>query len=67
MSTKSPTALAVLEADAKKLILEQERLGLDIVNDGEVQRSGYFSVFYDSFDGFMPTGIGEPTLLHDGR
>jgi 5-methyltetrahydropteroyltriglutamate--homocysteine methyltransferase len=63
----NPAALEVLEAAAKEIILKQESLGLDIVNDGEVQRSGYFSVFYDTFDGYMPTGIGEPTILGDGR
>jgi 5-methyltetrahydropteroyltriglutamate--homocysteine methyltransferase len=63
----NPTALTVLEDYAKELILKQERIGLDIVNDGEVQRSGYFSVFYDSFDGYLPTAIPLPTILDDGR
>ncbi len=64
---RNPTALAVLEEGAREIILKQESLLLDIVNDGEIQRSGYFSVFYDCFDGYMPTGINVPTLLDDGR
>ena len=64
---RNPTSLAVLEEEAKEIILKQESLLLDIVNDGEIQRSGYFSVFYDCFDGYMPTGINVPTLLDDGR
>ena len=64
---RNPTSLAVLEEEARGNILKQESLGLDIVNDGETQRSGYFSVFYDCFDGYMPTGINVPTLLDDGR
>ena len=64
---RNPRALAVLEEEAKEIVLKQESLGLDIVNDGEIQRSGYFSVFYDCFDGYMPTGINVPTLLDDGR
>ena len=64
---QNPAVLAILEEEATQIILTQERLGLDIVNDGEIQRSGYFSAFYDSFEGYLPTGIAGQTLLDDGR
>lgn len=52
---------------AKTLIQMQESTGIDVVNDGEIQRSGYFSIFYDCFNGYLPTNIGLPMFLDDGR
>ena len=55
-----------LELVAAKAIKSQEQIGIDIVNDGELQRSGYFSVFYESLEGFLPTSIRVPYFLNNG-
>ena len=47
---RNPTALAVLEEEAREIILKQENLAMAILNDGEIQKSGYFPVLYDCFD-----------------
>lgn len=57
----------ILDDYACRIIREQEKVGLDIVNDGEVRRSSYFTAFYDSFTGFLATAIERPYFLNDGR
>lgn len=52
---------------AKHYIEKQHKIGLDIVNDGEVMRSGYFSAFYDGMYGYLPTSLKGPVFLPNGK
>jgi methionine synthase II (cobalamin-independent) len=51
---------------AETLLHEQELLGVNIVSDGEVFRSGTLSVFFDNFYGYLAVSTGN-YFLDDGR
>jgi methionine synthase II (cobalamin-independent) len=62
------------DAAIREVVAQQERIGLEVVTDGEFRRIMYFNSFYDAVDGLAPSqtrlqfrGDDGSVVEHEGR